>query len=407
MKKMTVAITVRGDDKRLLATIESVRERTKDLDCEIMVVSDGPVSCDVPNDVILELTGTKPRGTSFAKHTAMLRAEHEVVVLCDSHMIFPAGCFELYYDHLTAFPKHVVCSIVNMCDVHGGEGLHYAGCFETKIVGSPRKPTNRDAGSRQPFGVGWKKTTFSGPIQGVMGGCYGLTKSFYDTMEQPWQYGKGWGGDEESISLATWYMGGLCWLLPQIVNHYSGSRGFVEDNYFKSAPLYNRLRVVEMIDDTATREEFVRWFYEAHHFEYKEFKDFSPVTAWRESIEKISKRNFVDLIEDWESKITVRELYYVQEERGMNVKKNVKKTQMMEMWRRSEKKQEVGKREYETPEVHVRANYGAFENRRICHKCGSTASKVNDTRKTGRTIIRYRECLACGARRPTQEILPL
>jgi hypothetical protein len=243
-----------------------------------------------------------------------------------------------------------------------------------------------------------------------MGGCFGLTKSFYDAMEQPWQYGKGWGGDEESISLAAWYMGGLCWLLPQVVNHYSGYRGFVEDADFKHLPLYNRRRVVEMIDDMATREEFIRWFDEKHRLVDN---DFSALAAWRDSL--AHKRSFVDLIDDWESKITVKELYQVQSERGIKLKTNITRPVLLKMWREEKKssrcsekvllkKEKEGKREYEKPPVHARANYGPLENRRVCHKCGSGASKVKDSRTVGRRTIRYRKCLQCGARRSTMEI---
>jgi hypothetical protein len=51
------------------------------------------------------------------------------------------------------------------------------------------------------------------------------------------------------------------------------------------------------------------------------------------------------------------------------------------------------------------ANYGANENRRTCHKCGSSKSKCNNTRKSGRSIIRARTCLDCGTNRVTMEIV--
>jgi glycosyltransferase involved in cell wall biosynthesis len=406
VKKITVAITVRGNDSRLLKTIESVKERVKGMDAEIMVVSDGACSNNnLPNDINLVLTDTKPRGTSFAKHTAMINAGNDIVVCCDSHMEFPAGCFEMYHDHLTAFPKHIVCSQTNMIGPDRVTSVYYGGMFKCKVIGDPRKPHIDNKVDRQPFAVSWRDVRYSGPLQGVMGGCYGLTKSFYDTMEQPWQYGKGWGADEESISLAAWYMGGMGWLLPQTIDHYGGTRGFVEDNYFKSAPLYNRKRVVEMIDDKVTREEFIRWFDQAHSFVIADLKDFSQITTWRKSITEKKKRYFVDLIDDWESNITVKELYQVQKERGVEVKKNQRKAKMVDMWKNPKGEGVVAKKEEKKVDVPARANYGAMENRRVCHKCGSYGSKVNNTKKTGRTVIRYRECLDCHALRCTQEIV--
>ena len=411
-KCLTVGITVRGNDSRLLSTIENVKRRTSEMECEIIVVCDGPPpSFNLPDDVVVVCTGDKPRGTSVAKHIAMMNAEFEIVVLCDSHMDFPERCFDMYYDHLTDFPNHVLCSAVNMISATGEECIHYGGCFKCKIIGDPADLSlagNRVKGSRQPFGVGWKSDRFSGPIQGIMGGCYGLTKSFYDQMLLPWQYGRGWGGDEESISLAAWYAGGLCWMLPQVVTHYSGTRGFVEDTAFQQSPIYNRRRVVEMIDDRATREDFLYWFHQAHRVIDP---DYDGVIAWREEMGGIAKRNFVDLIDDWQSKITVKELYYVQQERGIETKANIRKAEMIKRWRsEGDPPPAVSaeeKKEYEKPEVHFRANYGSYENRRICHACGSPKSKVLSTRTVHRQTIRYRECLNCKAVRPTQEIIPL
>jgi hypothetical protein len=50
------------------------------------------------------------------------------------------------------------------------------------------------------------------------------------------------------------------------------------------------------------------------------------------------------------------------------------------------------------------ANYGANENRRICHKCQSAASRVTNTRNVGRMTVRYRICCECNSRRVTTEI---
>jgi ferredoxin-like protein FixX len=49
------------------------------------------------------------------------------------------------------------------------------------------------------------------------------------------------------------------------------------------------------------------------------------------------------------------------------------------------------------------ANYGSNENRRECHKCKSTASRVNSCRHVGRLTFRYRKCCDCGTLRVTRE----
>jgi transcriptional regulator NrdR family protein len=51
--------------------------------------------------------------------------------------------------------------------------------------------------------------------------------------------------------------------------------------------------------------------------------------------------------------------------------------------------------------------YGATENRRACHACGSAKSTVESVRRLARLTIRYRLCSDCGAKRTTQEVLAL
>jgi len=51
--------------------------------------------------------------------------------------------------------------------------------------------------------------------------------------------------------------------------------------------------------------------------------------------------------------------------------------------------------------------YGATENRRACHACGSANSTVESVRRLARLTIRYRLCSDCGAKRTTQEVLAL
>lgn len=48
--------------------------------------------------------------------------------------------------------------------------------------------------------------------------------------------------------------------------------------------------------------------------------------------------------------------------------------------------------------------YGATENRRVCHACGSANSTVESVRRLARFTVRYRICSDCGAKRTTQEI---
>jgi hypothetical protein len=53
---------------------------------------------------------------------------------------------------------------------------------------------------------------------------------------------------------------------------------------------------------------------------------------------------------------------------------------------------------------HTRTMYGATENRRVCHACGSANSTVESVRRLARFTVRYRLCSDCGAKRTTQEI---
>jgi hypothetical protein len=89
----------------------------------------------------------------------------------------------------------------------------------TTLLGRARHTTARgflgltkakDADEPQSFVGKWRKSDAVGQIPCVMGACYGITRDWYmNGLRRPWQYGTGWGCDEELISAATWLRGGI------------------------------------------------------------------------------------------------------------------------------------------------------------------------------------------------------
>jgi len=331
----TVAIITRGRDPRLLSTVEQAI-LTAPEGTQILVVWDGPERGQaLPADVRQVQTDDRPRGTSYARHTAMIESENDMVILCDSHLDFPAGWVEAYTEHLAKYPKHIVCS---RCEMIGrGQGSIYNGAnLRLKVEGPQSTGVCRKPGERQALAAQWRTEKTAGPVMAVMGACYGITKKNYKAMNAPWQYGTGWGCDEETISLAAWYMGGLCWLLPQVIGHHKQSLATYQKNDTDGAGVMaNRQRVVEMVTDDAQRTDLQIWMGQADN----EMVPMAALAKLREFYKDKGRRTWADLWGAWAAAITRPMLIDALEQNGLQLSQKLrraKRDQLLKLWQETE-----------------------------------------------------------------------
>ena len=336
--KATVAIITRGRDPRLLSTVEQA-QLTAPEGTEILVVWDGPErGLALSDDVRQVQTDDRPRGTSYARHLAMMEAENEMVITCDSHLDFPAGWVEAYTEHLAKYPKHVICS---RCEMIGrGQGSIYHGAdLRLKVEGPQSTGVCRKPGERQAVAAQWRSEQTAGPVMAVMGACYGMTKKNYKAMKAPWQYGTGWGCDEESISLAAWYMGGLCWLLPQVIGHHKQTLATYQKNETDGpGVLANRQRVIEMVTDDDARIDLKVWMGKDH----AETLPMTELAELREYYKAKGRRTWADLWAKWAGAITRPMLIDALEQNGLQLSQKLrraKRDQLLKLWQETEPEQ--------------------------------------------------------------------
>ena len=214
--ELTLVIPVMGSDPELSGTIANARE-TAAIDIEIIVVIDGAdpkkVNVDaIDADQVVILR--KRQGSSAARHAGVVKAASPYVATCDAHMRFEDGWGEVLCDELETDPGGNVVFCGHMGTL--GENMEptsNANHTGARIAWRTVEPADVFKGPEagkvyQSFHAKWFDEPNSGEIGCVMGAMYAFRLAWYISMGQPWKVGKGYGCDEELISLGSWLCGG-------------------------------------------------------------------------------------------------------------------------------------------------------------------------------------------------------
>jgi len=168
-----------------------------------------------PDAEIIAIEDKHVRGVGQLRNEGIHRATNETVVLIDAHMTFERRCFSVLEDYLQSHEQSVCCVNCRGLDVRTmlPKGNHRYGA---QLIESRKHKVER----RQLFVSSWHygDGTRRDPhkVSEVLGGCYGLRKSWYiDGLGSPWQYHEGWGKSEQIISLSNYLFGGDNVCLPK------------------------------------------------------------------------------------------------------------------------------------------------------------------------------------------------
>lgn len=217
--KLTLIVTVRGDDPHLARTMRTARE-TAGVDIHRILVVDGgraPEGIEAEHVHCLKTS----RGVQAARHAGIQHAKTSLLVFTDAHMGFSDGwgrevCAFYRYPQRA---KTVACSQMRFIGADGAQpdSTLYRGCrMSWKTIDSVNGRTDRKehnilvakwGGGGQP----------GGKIGAIMGAFYAFRRAWYEDLACPWECGTSWGRDEEVISMASWLGGGDVRLLPESV----------------------------------------------------------------------------------------------------------------------------------------------------------------------------------------------
>jgi len=369
-----------------------------------------------PGAALIAVEDVRGDGPARTRHRGILKAEGaEVVIIIDAHMRFE-GPILLKLGELVAQDGGLLCP----------QFFHNPGC----TFDSP-SPTNRGIyagseivrkarfpdGQQYPLCMKWSADPLPGPRGCVGGACYAFRRQWYMDVGQPLAALPGWGGDEEALSISAWYSGHQPAVIEGRVAHRWRSRPpwiLTPDqtrNIWQS-----RLCLINAViqDDPAALRDLTLWqvaWLKAGQRKSldRTYDENAHLAAWHNALNK-QPRGW----SQWKQTVcrpdVLEEPAVPAPQKGTAMPKHKDKPNpkpkpaaAANPVPASPPASGAGKATSSTSVA--RANYGSAEDRRVCHKCSSAASRVDNVRQVGRKIIRHRICLSCGQRRTTQEIL--
>jgi glycosyltransferase involved in cell wall biosynthesis len=294
---LTIAINCRRDPA-LTWTLDNIKRATKGDHPEVIVVYDGNQQrpdLSAYEFVRVVQTGRSAMGTSFARHTGVINATHERVITCDSHIDFYDGAIQKMGDALAAMPNAVICTKCRMLTgkvKKKADNTYYGADLIERVDGEDVTAVQvRGECERVAIAGKWRTSTdVDCQIGCIMGGCYGLTKSAYMDSGEPWKYGKGWGCDEESISIAYRSTGKAVMIINATIGHvYQATTTYPQKPIDSMNVWYNRYRVAAMAaKDEAQLAEYIKFMRGgmADIFHNQVCMAVDDINEWREYISK-------------------------------------------------------------------------------------------------------------------------
>lgn len=222
MKSLAVVITDR-DEPYLPQTIVSAKKAgTRACMPSIVVVQDGGKrkrslgKWGTAKDSH-HLPWQESRGCQAARDFGIMEAKTDVVCVVDAHMDFEAG---LWGDMMALLAEM------------GGIGVVGCGCGglepkQWKRMDDPRYfayPIAWEEGKPVQFKWNYARRLVARAF-GAMGACYMFSREWYvDALLRPWQFGTGWGYDEECLTMANFLAGGDVRVSEKVAWHWFRSQ---------------------------------------------------------------------------------------------------------------------------------------------------------------------------------------
>ena len=196
------------------------------------------------------------KGPQYCRNTGIHSSTTEIVIVIDAHMRFAKGALDDMAEYIAKNPDHVACAKCHHNSTMDLKDNPYMGarfCWKSQELNQYWIMHGK-----------WRSETTTGEIGCVMGACYAFNRSRYiEVLKSPWRFGKGWGMDEETLSLSNWLSGGKVMLLDIDVAHLArtGSQvPFIYSPQQFDGVWANRLALLRMFPiPAAETEELVQW----------------------------------------------------------------------------------------------------------------------------------------------------
>ena len=299
-------------ETRLERTIVRIKKTCPDLP-ELVLVFDGDpaknYAIDYPEDLLVIVENETRLGTGPSRDIGVMAASNDLVVTTDGHVDWRDGsnwAEEIRKEH-EKHPKDVLCCVMrvltpNALYIHD-ESPRHAGA--TLVL--------RSRGDLEPgnsiFKARWTKNEI-GVISVCMGACYAISKKRYiEKLNRPWKINKGWGHDEQTISVINWICGGDTRLI-DVESGHARDKGQTKKPAFpdQNGPLKtisNRIAMAHYLPmSELRRRSLLSWAKTDSTYGRKEEKinaiiDWDAVAHMKKHLSK-QERNFDDFVREFD-----------------------------------------------------------------------------------------------------------
>jgi hypothetical protein len=285
---VSILITTRDEDPRMLeATVAGVRETTRHVATDIIVVDDAsrtPISpSSVPGARLLR--HPEPLGICESRRVAAMLARGDAFVWMDAHMSF--GAHWLQQLLVQAAPDALICA------AFWDYELKNCLCWGADFTWNAER--NYAAGKYPSFGLRHRverPNTAAAEVPMVIGACYAMRREAYEKLGGFNPYFRVWGIDEQDMCARAWLSGMrvLCATHAQ-VGHFTRS-AFPYPVQYEHLE-FNQMVMLRSVFETETIARL------SPHFEpipplVETWLDTTPLASWRKSVQRRRKMTDAD-----------------------------------------------------------------------------------------------------------------
>ncbi len=195
-------IPVKNEGLWIRKTLDSLLHAKTTLPFEVIVVDNGSEDgcCDFlssnSHDQI-QLAREKERGISKARNTGARLAQGDYLIFCDAHLVFEDN----WMDRLIEPLQQGIADAINPCiaDVQNPNRMGFGYTWGENLS------IQWNAGLPMPF-----------PSPFLAGGCLAIPREVFNHVEGFDDQFRGWGYEDQEMSLKLWLWGYKCWIQPKV-----------------------------------------------------------------------------------------------------------------------------------------------------------------------------------------------
>lgn len=252
---LSIVFPSSNEPENAIATVRSIL-RTTGHYVEIVCVNDGGVLIEFGDLPVICHNNSKPIGVGPSRHIGAMLATGSHLLLCDSHMVFKDGWYDEAAKQIFDRPKTVHCGSMLALRSEDTEcsqatGVYYGGTFVFNAMSGDRRKVLEVIWQEEKPGDDYE-------IPAVMGAQYFVPRDWYLKLS-PHRHMKGWGLDEESLSLKSWLAGGDVRLLKNVkIGHKFRTARDTKPVINQPDLIYNRLFLIETLLPPEHRQKLIQ-----------------------------------------------------------------------------------------------------------------------------------------------------